>query len=166
MQIEFTGGQWGFMVNTRVWLNDKDWSQSDGVAVFMNSTPHLPASECFTVSSAAHTLMIGVARFVDACLKRLYTSAGPPVGDQASDQLRVGWRRCRDSSFDACCLLTLPMPDCVFLSAWKGVPLLPLLHDAILHPMRTCTIPHFNAVSLLQVTTALLPPLLMTASSL
>ena len=33
--------------------------------------------------------IIGVARFIDACLGRAYTSdesAGPPVGDQASDQ--------------------------------------------------------------------------------
>ena len=30
--------------------------------------------------------MIGVARFIDTCLKKVYTSAGPPVGDQASDQ--------------------------------------------------------------------------------
>ena len=31
--------------------------------------------------------IIGVARFIDAYLKRVYTSpAGPPVGDQASDQ--------------------------------------------------------------------------------
>ena len=30
--------------------------------------------------------IIGVARFIDACLERVYTSAGPPVGDQASDQ--------------------------------------------------------------------------------
>ena len=28
----------------------------------------------------------GVARFTDACSERVYTSAGPPVGDQASDQ--------------------------------------------------------------------------------
>ena len=28
----------------------------------------------------------GVARFIDACLERVYTSDGPPVGDQASDQ--------------------------------------------------------------------------------
>ena len=31
--------------------------------------------------------IIGVARFVDACLESVYTSAGLPVGDQASDQL-------------------------------------------------------------------------------
>ena len=30
--------------------------------------------------------IIGVARFIDACLERMYTSAGPPVGGQASDQ--------------------------------------------------------------------------------
>jgi hypothetical protein len=30
--------------------------------------------------------VIGVAQFVDACLGRVYTSAGPLVGDQASDQ--------------------------------------------------------------------------------
>ena len=30
--------------------------------------------------------IIGVARFIDACLERVYTSAGPPVEDQASDQ--------------------------------------------------------------------------------
>ena len=30
--------------------------------------------------------IIGVARFIDACLERVSTSAGPPVGDQASDQ--------------------------------------------------------------------------------
>ena len=30
--------------------------------------------------------IMGVARFIDACLERVYTSAGPPVGDQASDQ--------------------------------------------------------------------------------
>ena len=29
---------------------------------------------------------IDVARFIDACLERVYTSAGPPVGDQGSDQ--------------------------------------------------------------------------------
>ena len=28
-----------------------------------------------------------VARFIDACLERVYTSAGPPVVDQASDHL-------------------------------------------------------------------------------
>ena len=28
----------------------------------------------------------GVARFIDACLERVSTSAGPPVRDQASDQ--------------------------------------------------------------------------------
>ena len=30
--------------------------------------------------------IIGVARFIDACLERVYTSTGPPVEDQASDQ--------------------------------------------------------------------------------
>ena len=30
--------------------------------------------------------IIGVARFIDACLERVYTLAGPPVEDQASDQ--------------------------------------------------------------------------------
>ena len=30
--------------------------------------------------------IIGVAWFMDACLERVYTSAGPPMGDQASDQ--------------------------------------------------------------------------------
>ena len=30
--------------------------------------------------------IIGVARFIDACLEREYTSAGPPMVDQASDQ--------------------------------------------------------------------------------
>ena len=29
--------------------------------------------------------IIGVARFIDACLKIVYTSAGPPVGDHAFD---------------------------------------------------------------------------------
>ena len=29
--------------------------------------------------------IIGVARFIDACLERVYTSPGPSVGDQASD---------------------------------------------------------------------------------
>ena len=29
---------------------------------------------------------IGVARFIDASLERLYSPAGPPVGDQAADQ--------------------------------------------------------------------------------
>ena len=29
--------------------------------------------------------IIGVARFIDACLERVCTSAGPPVRDQASD---------------------------------------------------------------------------------
>ena len=29
---------------------------------------------------------IDVARFIGACLERVYTSAGPPAGDQASDQ--------------------------------------------------------------------------------
>ena len=30
--------------------------------------------------------IIGVARFIYARLERVYTSTGPPVGDQASDQ--------------------------------------------------------------------------------
>ena len=30
--------------------------------------------------------IIGIAWLNDACLGRVYTSAGPPVGDQASDQ--------------------------------------------------------------------------------
>ena len=30
--------------------------------------------------------IVGVARFIDACLERVYTSPGPPVEDQASDQ--------------------------------------------------------------------------------
>ena len=30
--------------------------------------------------------IIGVAQFIDACLGRVYTSAGPSVGNQASDQ--------------------------------------------------------------------------------
>ena len=30
--------------------------------------------------------IIGAARFINACLERVYTSAGPPVGDQASDE--------------------------------------------------------------------------------
>ena len=30
--------------------------------------------------------IIGVALLIDACSERVYTSAGPPVGDQASDQ--------------------------------------------------------------------------------
>ena len=30
--------------------------------------------------------IIGVVRFIDACLERMYTSAGPSVVDQASDQ--------------------------------------------------------------------------------
>ena len=30
--------------------------------------------------------IIGVARFIDACLERVSTSTGPPVEDQASDQ--------------------------------------------------------------------------------
>ena len=44
LQVEFTGGQWGFMVNTRIYLDDEDWARSDGVAVFVNSTPHIPKS--------------------------------------------------------------------------------------------------------------------------
>ena len=30
--------------------------------------------------------IIGAARVIDACLERVYTSAGPPVGDRASYQ--------------------------------------------------------------------------------
>jgi hypothetical protein len=30
--------------------------------------------------------IIGIARFIDVCLERVYISAGPPVGDQASDR--------------------------------------------------------------------------------
>ena len=30
--------------------------------------------------------IIGVAQFIDACLERVFTSAAPPLGDQASDQ--------------------------------------------------------------------------------
>ena len=30
--------------------------------------------------------IIGVARFIDACLERVYPSTGPPMEDQASDQ--------------------------------------------------------------------------------
>ena len=41
-------------------------------------------------TSALHLFLdddiIGVARFIDAYLERMSTSAGPPVGDQASDQ--------------------------------------------------------------------------------
>ena len=29
--------------------------------------------------------IIGVARFIDTCLERVHTSAGLPMGDQASD---------------------------------------------------------------------------------
>ena len=31
--------------------------------------------------------IIGVARFTDACLERVSTLAGPPMGDQASDPI-------------------------------------------------------------------------------
>jgi hypothetical protein len=34
----------------------------------------------------AEFVIMSVTWFVDACLERVYTSAGPPVGDQASDQ--------------------------------------------------------------------------------
>ena len=30
--------------------------------------------------------IIDVAQYIDACLEKVYASAGPPVGDQASDQ--------------------------------------------------------------------------------
>ena len=33
------------MVNTRIFQNDSDWAQSDAVAVFVNSTPHIPKSK-------------------------------------------------------------------------------------------------------------------------
>ena len=36
----------------------------------------------------------GVALFVDVCSERMYTSAGPPLGSQASDQPSVGRTRC------------------------------------------------------------------------
>ena len=41
--------------------------------------------------------IISVAWFINAGLERAYTSAGPPVGDQASDQPWVGWK-CNHSS--------------------------------------------------------------------
>ncbi len=37
-----------------------------------------------------------VVRFLDACIERVYTLAGAPVGDQASDQPQVGWKRRND----------------------------------------------------------------------
>ena len=42
--------------------------------------------------------IIGLARFIDACLERVCTSAGPPAGDQTSDQPGVAWNICNDSS--------------------------------------------------------------------
>ena len=30
--------------------------------------------------------VVGVARYIDACLERVHTLAGPTVGDQTSDQ--------------------------------------------------------------------------------
>ena len=43
---------------------------------------------CLSVLRALPFLpnMPGVAQLIAACLERVYTSAGPPVGDQASDQ--------------------------------------------------------------------------------
>ena len=53
---------------------------------------------------------IGVARFVDACLERVYISAGPPVEDQASD-IALGWlEESKDSSFSSACLFWRPTP--------------------------------------------------------
>ena len=46
--------------------------------------------------------IIGVARFIDVCLETVYTSAGPPAEDKASDQPYVGWKRCNDSSSSSC----------------------------------------------------------------
>ena len=43
--------------------------------------------------------IIGVAQFSDACLERAYTSASPPVRDQASVKPCIGWKRCKVSSF-------------------------------------------------------------------
>ena len=47
--------------------------------------------------------IIGAARFIDARLERVSTSAGPPVGDQASDAA-LSWliKRCNDSSSSSC----------------------------------------------------------------
>ena len=42
---------------------------------------------------------IGVALFIAACVERVYTSAGPPVGNQASDQPQIGWKRCNHFFF-------------------------------------------------------------------
>ena len=36
--------------------------------------------------------IINVVRFIDACLERVYTSAYPPVRDQASNQHGIGWK--------------------------------------------------------------------------
>jgi hypothetical protein len=58
-------------------------------------------------TSMAHALMwhrettgqddgIGAAWSIDACSEIVYTSGGPPVGDQASDQPLIGWIRCND----------------------------------------------------------------------
>ena len=58
--------------------------------------------------------IIGVALFIDACLERVYTSAGPPVGDQASDQPRVGYERCEDSSSSAFIICSV----CAYACLW------------------------------------------------
>ena len=58
--------------------------------------------------------IIGVARFIEACLERVYTSAGPPRGGQASDQPQVGWEICNDSSDDS--------------SAWAWMGAIPALY--------------------------------------
>ena len=59
--------------------------------------------------------IIGVARFIGACLGRVYPSAGPPVGGQTSDQPRVGWRRCNDDSSYCSLALGLAMSVAVLL---------------------------------------------------
>ena len=61
--------------------------------------------------------IVGVVRFIDPCSERVYTSAGPLVGDQASDQPCVGWERCDNSSSSAPKLAPAPARDsnCLFL---------------------------------------------------
>ena len=38
------------------------------------------------LSSRLRSSQVSPGHGIDACLERVYTSAGPPVGDQASDQ--------------------------------------------------------------------------------
>ena len=77
--------------------------------------------------------IMDVAWFTDVCLERLYTSAGPPVGDQASEQPQAGssfffWNCCHQPG-------RRPPLYCRASRTWHALL-------CLLDPADTCTVGH------------------------